>query len=483
MTSMHRLLPSALLLCGTAAAQSTLPPTAPTQATAPVLTSLFTPPAPAGPRRSAAASNASQSANSYPASPSSRLQVQRSQVGETLHIMAGQSILLHGTAQMKRVFVGNPAVLSSFNASLTDILLTGKEPGVTSLAVWDVNGQNQLYTVSVDLDPTEMQNAVNQMYPGADIRVTGVADRLELNGSVPTQDALDSLGKLGSSYAKQVANSVRLQPIKPQQVELKLQIIEVDRSKLDQFAVNFSRDGKTPATTGTNMFANPLNLTIGYLKQSINFNIQALAQQSVLQILAEPTLTTLSGGVAKFLSGGEFPVPVSQNATTGAAGSNAITIQFRPYGVKVDFLPIVNADGTIRLKVAPEVSTLDYANAVTVAGFTIPALSTRRADTEIELKDGQSFVLSGLLDHRAVENLGRVPGIAKIPILGEMFRSHNNTHSITELVFVVTANIIDPLRATPPVVQPDLVSPYMTQQQFDDDVHRKQAATPNRRDR
>ncbi|MGI4854135.1 MAG: type II and III secretion system protein family protein [Janthinobacterium lividum] len=471
-----------LLLCSSACAQARLltsepqiPATAPTIADQ-IQTSLFAPPT----RKAAAQATAVPvGVDPVPTRGSSRYQVQHPAKTDTLHILAGQSLVLHSAVPMKRVFVGNPVIASAFNSSSSDLLVTGKEAGVTSLAVWDANGSNQLCTVSVDLDPTEMQTAVDGMYPGAGLVVTGVADRLELSGIVPTQEVADGLGKLGASYAKLVANSLRVMPLKPQQVELKLQIIEVDRSKLDQFGLNFSRGGNTPTSVGTGAFNSPLNLSIGYLKESISLNIQALAQQSVLQILAEPTLTTLSGGTAKFLSGGEFPIPVVQG-TAAAGGAPTVTIQFRPYGVKVDFLPIINVDGSIRLKVAPEVSTLDYANAVTISGFTVPALSTRRADTEIELKDGQSFVLSGLLDRRATENLGRVPGISKVPILGELFRSHNNTHSLTELVFVVTANIIDPLHDTPPIERPVTVSPYMTQQQFDDEAHRKQATGPNR---
>ena len=402
--------------------------------------------------------------------------------GDVLHVIVGQSLLLHSDAAMKRVFVGNPSVISSFNSSATDVLVTAKEAGVSSLAIWDSNGYSRIYTVASDLDPSEMQRSVNQMYPAESIQVTAVGDRIQLNGVVSTQDVWDSLSKLGSAYSKQVANSLRIVTIKPKQVELKLQIIEVDRAKLDQFAVNFTSGGKTPATSGTGAFASPLNLSIGYLKESINLNIQALSAHSVLQILAEPTLITLSGQSARFLSGGEFPVPVSQNAsTTGASGaSNAITIQFRPYGVKVDFLPVIGPDGSIRLKIAPEVSNLDYANAVNISGFTIPALSTRRAETEIELKDGQSFVLSGLLDHRTVENLGRVPGIGNIPILGSFFRSHNNSHSSTELVFVVTAKIVDPSIAPEEMQRPTLVEPYMEPKDFDNEVHRKQAASTNR---
>ena len=426
-----------------------------------------------------------QQAPSKQAGPLTQLSFQSSAPGDTLHILVGQSAMLHGAVPMKRVFVGNPAILSSFNSSPSDILLTAKEPGVSSLAIWDTHDGSRLYTICVDMDPTEMQHAVRQMYPHEAIDVTGVGDRLELNGTVSGQDISDSLTKLGTSYSKQVANSLRVVPIQPRQVELKLQIVEVDRTKLDQFAVNIARDGNVPIRTGTGAFSNPLNLSIGYLKESIAVDLQALVQKSYVQILAEPTLTTLSGLPARFLSGGEFPIPVAQIATGGStAASSAITIQFRPYGVKVDFLPIVADDGTIRLKVAPEVSTLDYGNAVTISGFTIPALSTRRAETEIALRDGQSFVLSGLLDHRTIENLGRVPGIANVPVLGQIFRSKNNTHSVTELVFLVTARVVDPLHVAPtlirptPEIKPTLVDPYMTQQDYDQEVHPKQDVPP-----
>jgi len=138
----------------------------------------------------------------------------------------------------------------------------------------------------------------------------------------------------------------------------------------------------------------------------------------------------------------------------GTGNSTAIAIQFRPYGVKVDFTPTVNADGSIHLKLSPEVSTLDYSNAVTISGFTIPALSTRRAETEVEIQDGQSFIVSGLLDHRTTEIMSKVPGISDVPILGQLFKSKNFNHSVVELVVIVTASVVDPLKAQPTQEQP-----------------------------
>jgi pilus assembly protein CpaC len=192
-------------------------------------------------------------------------------------------------------------------------------------------------------------------------------------------------------------------------------------------------------------------------------------------VLAEPTLTTLSGMPARFLSGGEFPFPVVQGGTGNSA---AVSIQFRPYGVKVDFTPTVNADGSIRLKLSPEVSTLDYSNAVTISGFTIPALSTRRAETEVEIQDGQSFIVSGLLDHRTTEIMSKIPGIANIPILGQLFRSKNFNHSVVELVILVTATVVDPLdtsvESNP--VEPKLVVPNLDIDAFDKSAQAKSTA-------
>jgi pilus assembly protein CpaC len=260
-----------------------------------------------------------------------------------------------------------------------------------------------------------------------------------------------------------------------------LRIIEVDRTRLEQFGVNFFALGNTLANSSTQQFSttvvpansttgssltvsDPLNLLLYSAKLNAGVTVQDLEQKQVMQVLAEPTLTTLSGVPARFLSGGEFPLPVVQG---GTGNSTAITIVFKPYGVKVDFTPTANPDGTIRLKVAPEVSALDYSNAVTISGFTIPALSTRRAETEVELVNGQSFVLSGLLDHRTSDNLSRMPGIANVPILGELFRSKNVSHSVVELVVLVTATVLGPENHPQPVGIPKMVVPNLDADRFD----------------
>lgn len=407
----------------------------------------------------------------------------------TLHIIVGQSLMLRNAGPLRRVFLGNPAVLESFNASPKELVLTAKTAGVSSLILWNLDGSSTLYTVSADVDPSGLRRSLAQLFPSNAITVDGVEGRLALTGTVPTQAMSDQIAKLATLYTKDVANALRVVPVHGKQVRLKLRIVEVDRTRLEQFGVNFFvSQGSNVGSIGTQQFASalslltgsgaesvsasdPLNLFVYNFANGLGVTVKDLEAKNVLQVLSEPTLTTLSGTPARFLSGGEFPFPVVEG-TTGT--SSAITIQFRPYGVKVDFTPEVNDDGTIRLKISPEVSTLDYTNSVTIAGFTIPAIATRRAETEIELRDGQSFALSGLLDHRTTESFSRIPGIASVPILGQLFRSKNNNHSVTELVIMATVNVVDPLNDAAQVPEPRMSVPNLSAGAFDQELNKEQ---------
>jgi pilus assembly protein CpaC len=275
---------------------------------------------------------------------------------------------------------------------------------------------------------------------------------------------------------------------------LKVRFAEADRGKLTQFGINlFSGNSKMVGTTSTQQFG-PLALTpsstagsttppstpqqfslsnllnIFLFRPDINLGatIADLQTKNVLQILAEPNLMALNGESAHFLAGGEFPYPVV--AAIGTAGSTpTVTIQFKPYGVKLEFVPTIMDDGSIRLKIAPEVSSLDYTNAITISGFTMPALSVRRAETVIELKDGQSFGIAGLLDNRVTIELSKVPGIGDIPILGQLFRSRSNNRTNTELLVLVTPSIIDPVGGPLPSIEPTVNMPVrnLDKERFD----------------
>jgi len=273
-----------------------------------------------------------------------------------------------------------------------------------------------------------------------------------------------------------------------------VRIAELDRTKLTQFGFNFFSVGQNAGAATTGGFSGPTFPQIGgtgtqaviqdvlnlfYFNSNLNIGatLRALQDKGVLQVLAEPNLTTINGQTARFLAGGEFPFPVIQGSN---GGFTSVTIQFRPYGVKLEFTPYVNPDGTIRLKVSPEVSALDYTNAVKISGFTIPALSTRKADTEIELKDGQSFAISGLLDHRITDNLSKIPGIGDIPILGQLFRSKSLNHSITELIVIVTPTVVHPLE-TPTSERPAVPQwpvPFLQPSEFDQGLPGTKKITP-----
>ena len=399
--------------------------------------------------------------------------------GDTIHLTEGRSILFSSDTPIRRVYVGNPGVLQTYTSDTKEIVLTARSVGVSSMVLWDEAGGRRLYTVFADLDPTALRSSLRNAFPGLSIDADAGEGKIFLTGSVATEALADAAAKMAMQYGKDVVNSIRVVPEHGKQVQLKLRIVEVDRTRMNQLGINVFAGGRTAVQTTTGQFggtvsgsgsslsvSNPLDVLLYNSKLDVGVTIQDLEQKQVLQVLAEPTLTTLSGLPARFLSGGEFPFPVVES---GAGNSSAISVQFRPYGVKVEFTPTVNSDGTIHLKLAPEVSTLDFSNAVTISGYTIPALSTRRTETEVEIRSGESFIVSGLLDHRTTEIMSKVPGIADVPILGQLFRSKTFNHSVVELVIVVTASVVDPLASNPPAGsgEPKFVVPNLDAPSFD----------------
>ena len=411
-------------------------------------------------------------------------------VEEVVHLGVGRSRVLTSPVPLRRIYIGNPSVIQSYTQGQREVVITAKTAGVSSMVLWDGNGERQVYSVYADVDLDGLRASLEEAFPGGSIKVESLEGKLLLSGGASSEAASEAANKLASAYSKDVVNSLRVVPPRGKQVQLKLRIVEVDRTRMEQFGLNFISSGPNSGAASTGQynstsFNNPvgsgalisdaLNLSYFNIEHDLGLTIKDLEQKQILQVLAEPTLTTMSGLPARFLSGGEFPFPVVQG---GTGNSTAITIMFRPYGVKVDFTPTVNADGSIRLKVSPEVSTLDYSNAVTISGFTIPALSTRRADTEVEIRDGESFVVSGLLDHRTTDSLSKIPGIADIPILGQIFKSKSLNRSIVELVVIVTATIVDPLTMPRTPAEPKMVVPNMESQSFDPAMQRGEKTAP-----
>jgi pilus assembly protein CpaC len=398
--------------------------------------------------------------------------------------------------RLKRVYVSDPLVLDSFTSNPTQIVITAKTPGVSSLILWDEAGQSVAYLVSSDIDITNLGNEIRSALPHDGISVSAKEDRITLTGTASNDASSETAAKLASLYGKTVVNSVVVRTLHLRQVRLKVQMIEIDRSKIESFGINFFSQGKNTSAMQTGQFpaigtattsttpgsvtpptltvTNPLNLLVYNSGINIGLILQDLQNKQVAQILAEPTITAISGQKASFLSGGEFPYPVVQASTGGFA---SITIQFRPYGVKLEFTPIVNDDGTIQLKVAPEVSALDYSSAVTISGYTIPAISTRRAETQVELRDGQSFAISGLLDHRMIDLFNKMPGIGDVPLIGKLFHSKNTTLSTVELVVLITPTLVDPLTDTTEPSLPVFPVPMLDTTQFDKSMPKQKPET------
>lgn len=408
---------------------------------------------------------------------------------ESLHVMVGRSIFVDTKHRLTRVYVTDPAVLNSYTSSPNQIVVTALKAGQSTVIVWDEAGQSQAYLISADMNVDALQHALHEAFPVSNVQAQGDQDRVILTGFVGTQADADAAARMAQQYSKQVSNSLVINSSRVKQVQLKVRIIEVDRSKLTQFGFNFfSTGGKNLASTTTQAFnstisgggstgnsvtvTNPLNFMFYSSQFNVGATLQDLANMNVLQILAEPTITAMSGQKASFLAGGEFPFPVVQAG--GTSGTPTVTVEFRPYGVKLDFTPRVNPDGTVDLKVAPEVSALDYSNAVNIAGYTIPALSTRKADTQLVLQDGQSFAISGLLDQRITDSFSHTPGFSSIPIIGELFKSKTLNHSNTELIVMVTPTIVDPTapNAAPALPEPQRAVPMMDPKKFDTKISR-----------
>ena len=422
---------------------------------------------------------------------------------EAVHILVGRSIIINMQTRLRKIYISNPGVLESTTTTPTQVIITAKNAGSCNVVFWDETGHSRMLEVSADVDIAGFRDALQLAYPNQPIEARAEEGRIVLSGTVSDKDVADNVLKMAQSYSKDVVNAVLVHvPAHGKQIMLKVRFAEVDRSKIDSFGVNiftpggantvgsvstqeFSPPGSNGSSSGTGgggsgsssggigagtTFTVTSLLNIFLYRTDINLGatIQDLQTKNVLQILAEPDLLAISGEPAHFLAGGEFPYPVVQGTSAGGAG--AVTIQFRPYGIKLDFTGTIEPDNSIRLKIAPEVSSLDYGNAVTISGFTVPALSTRRAETAVELKDGQSFGIAGLLDTNTTIQLSKIPGIGDIPILGQLFRSHNKNLANSELLVVVTPTIVDPLNTqTPAPALPKQVVPNLSPPKFDDE--------------
>jgi pilus assembly protein CpaC len=340
----------------------------------------------------------------------------------------------------------------------------------------------------VDVDITAAAEQIKQLMPDQQINVSASRNALILSGHVVDKETADHAGAIAGAYSKNVINVLTFGPVGTQEVLLEVRFAEVDRTALTQFATNIFSSGASntigTVTTGqfgsignfnltnqigapatgftTNLPAvNPLNLFVFRPDLNLGAALQALQQKNLLQILAEPNLIAVNGREASFLAGGEFPVPVPQPGS----GTTIITIQFKEFGIRLNFTPVIMPNGNIYLSVKPEVSALDFPDGIQISGFRVPALTTRRFGTELELKDGQSFLIAGLMDNRVTQNMSKIPGIGDIPILGAFFRSKDLNRTKTELMVLVTAHRVTPTDQKQP--GPGMPKPFLDKDKFD----------------
>jgi pilus assembly protein CpaC len=442
-----------------------------------------------------------------------------------LRVMAGKSLLLRSPEPLQRVSITDPSLATGLIVSPSQVLIHGFAPGSVTLMLWDSHERARSFTLNVELDVENLQHVVANVFPAENIKVSQSGGSVVLLGKVTSKDVSDRAALLAATQSKNVVNL--LQTTEGNQVVmLQVKFAEVDRAAIQQLGLNLFSTGAlntfgsvttqqfgsananvgslAPPFEGTSVngnsvatgaianhrlkeeagfpsnanqagfgFSDLLNVFLFRPDLNLGATIKALQQKNVLQILAEPNVLALNGAEASFLAGGEFPFPVIQNG----AAYNAVTIVFKEFGVRLKFTPTVMADGVIRLKVAPEVSSLDFSNALTISGFLIPALSTRRADTQVELRDGQSFAIAGLMDNRLSEIGAKVPLLGDLPIIGTFFKSRATNRANTELMVMITPRLVralDPSQVPPPLEYP---RPFLDKEKFDG----KSGATPAKR--
>ncbi len=411
---------------------------------------------------------------------------------QVLHILVGHSVVIRTEPRLRRVLVGNPSVVTTATTAPNEVVVTATAAGSSSVVLWQEDNRSRIIEVFADVDVSLLRDAIARGLPGEAIQAEAEEGRVILTGTASSPAVADQIAKMAAPFSKEIVNSMRTAlPTRQKQILLKVRFAQVDRTKLSAFGINLLSTGaaNTIGTTTTQQFGTlapfKLNDAIGApakgftseqtLSDLLNIfifrpdlhlgaTIRDLQQRNVLQILAEPDLLAANGEPARFLAGGELPYPV----LTGAAGQATVTVQFKPFGVKLEFTANIESDNTIRLKVFPEVSSLDFTNAVTISGFVLPAIATRHAETVVELRDGQSFGIAGLLDQRTTAQFSKMPGIGDIPILGQLFRSRSVNKTNSELVVIVTPTIVDPAAA--PTAAPELpklpIAP-LDQKQFD----------------
>jgi pilus assembly protein CpaC len=372
----------------------------------------------------------------------------QTQAEGVITISRGSSAILTRPDDIVRVSIADPEIAEPVVIPPNEVLINAKEIGSTSLIVWGHVGGGRLWTVEVIADVASLQRQVDELFPGAGLQVASTGTSVVLSGEVRDPSIVRKAIELATNQGIPVVDNVKAPP--PEQILLHVEFAEVTQSVLKELGGDLIR------------LLNPANLdhafdkddthqietlSQGFVKMMVEGNgsrldavIRALKGTGEFRSLAEPNLVTREGEEATFLAGGEFPFPTVQ----GGQNSSAVTITWKEFGIRLSFVPTITNAGNIRLQVAPEVSSLDFANGLSYEGFNIPALLARRVETDVELKPGQTLAIGGLLDNTLLEEVDKIPLLGDIPILGMFFRSKTARQERTELLVLVTPHILDP---------------------------------------
>jgi pilus assembly protein CpaC len=413
---------------------------------------------------------------------------------DAVRLLVGRSTLIDIGGPISRVSLTSAEIADALVTSPNQLLVHGKGPGAISMFVWNRAGGVRRFEISVQRDLTKLSEQVKQLFPSESIDVRSNGKNVVLSGSVSSKDVVDRAINVALGYVEKRDEVVTLLQVRPgpasNQVLLKVRFAEVSRTALTEFGMSFFTSptginntigrvtpqmfpapeykdlawtkassefgGSVSSASGTFSVSDFLNVFLLSEKYDLGVVIRAMQQRGIFQSLAEPNLVSESGKEASFLAGGEFPIPVVQGSQNGSA----VSIQFKEFGVRLNFTPTVNGE-RVHLKVKPEVSTLDYANGVSLNGFRVPALTTRRTETELELRNGQTFAIAGLMNNQLSSTLQKIPGIGDIPILGQLFKSRMANKAQTELVVMITPVILPGDSDGVTSNLPRLVEPYL----------------------
>jgi pilus assembly protein CpaC len=394
-----------------------------------------------------------------------------------VELLVGRSAVLNVPAAIQRVSLTSPDIADVMVTSPNQVLVHGKTAGTISMFLWERSGAIRRYELVVRRDLSELSVQYRNLFPGENITVGSNGKNVVLSGTVSTKYVIDKAADVAVGFVEKKENVVNLlqqqEGVASNQVLLRVRFAEVSRSALQELGASFFANaykndwfGRTqpPGVPGPDfdserglVFSDFLNLFVFNSKEGLGAVVKALSTRGLFQSLAEPNLIATNGKEASFLAGGEYPYPVAQ----ASGGGTTVTIQFKEFGIRLNFTPTVLGGDLIHLKVKPEVSALDFANAVSLEGFRIPALSTRRTETEVELRDGQTFAIAGLMNNTLTNSVSKIPGIGDIPILGLLFKSRAYQKNQTELVVMITPTIMKRGQMGASEGLPTLVEPYL----------------------